>query len=311
MSKRDYYEVLGVSRNATTEEIRKAYRKLAMKYHPDKTKGDKSAEERFKEINEAYEVLSDKEKRKKYDEVGENWQYYQQYGSQAGDFDWSQFSNASGRRTYRFSDNFQDFFSDGGYSDFFEMLFGQGFGSRGRSSQTRSEYSIKGQDLNAELQITLQEAYTGTIKIFRFNKQSIKLKIKPGIEDGHILKLEGKGATGVRGGKPGDLLITIRVLKDSVFERRGNDLYTQLNVDLYTMILGGKVKFKTFKGVVKLDIPKESEQGKILKLSKMGMPVYNNQNVFGDLYVKLNVELPKNLSNKEISLFKELQNLRK
>ena len=296
MEYKNYYNILGVDKKASADEIKKAFRKLAMQYHPDKTKGDKSLEEKFKEINEAYEVLSDAEKRKRYDEVGENWQYYKKSGANQGQgFDWSQFSN-SGRsqRTYR--GNFEDIFGDSGYSDFFEMFFGGGFDSGSKRTKKSGRYPAKrGQDFEAEMEITLQEAYEGTTRIFSHQGQSIKLNIKPGIPDNHILKLPGKGTSGSGGGKSGDLLIRIKVLKDDVFERRGDDLYANLNVDLYKAMLGGKVTFKTFKGTINLEITKETQDGKILRLAKMGMPLYSSPKEFGDLYIKLKVELPKNL----------------
>lgn len=312
MEYKDYYKVLGVDKNATQADIKKAYRKLALKYHPDKTKGDKAAEQKFKEANEANEVLSDPEKRKKYDQLGDQWKYYQQSGGSGG-FDWSRYANQGqrGQTFYQYEGDLGDLFGDSGYSDFFDMLFGQGLGgSQRRKGSTRRSVSLRGQDYTSEIQITLQEAYTGTTRIFKVDGQSIKLKIKPGIPDGNILKLTGKGSTGHGDGQAGDLLITIRIIKDEVFERNGDDLYADIDVDLYAAILGGKVTFKTFKGNVKLDIPKGTENGKVFRLQKMGMPKYDKPNEFGDLYLTVNIKLPKNLSSKEINLFKELQKLR-
>lgn len=304
MDYKDYYKTLGVDKNAPQDEIKKAFRKLAVKYHPDKTKGDKSAEAKFKEVNEAYEVLGDPEKRKKYDAVGENWKYYQQQGA-GGRFDWSQFGSrqGGGGTHYTFEGDPGDIFGGRGYSDFFETLFGRGFGE---SPQRRSE-SLKGQDYTAELEISLEEAYGGTSKIFDVGGQSIKLNIKPGISDGHILRIPGKGTQGTRGGKPGDLLVTVRVNNHPVFERKGDDLYADLNVDLYTAVLGGKAEFRTFKGNININITKESENGKVIRLGKMGMPKYGKAEEFGDLYLKLEVQIPKNLSAKETELFKELR----
>lgn len=311
MEYKDYYKILGVNKNASADEIKKAFRKLALKYHPDKTKGDKSAEEKFKEINEANEVLSDPEKRKKYDRLGESYQYYQQYGNRSQDFDWSQYANAGGgQRSYTFSGDFEDFFGGSGYSDFFDMLFGGGFGRSQKKRRTTRSVQSKGQDYQAEMEISLEEAYSGTARVFKHNNQSIKLNIKPGIPNGHLLKIPGKGASGRGGGPAGDLLIKVNIHPHKTFERRGDDLYANLNLDLYTAVLGGKVQFKTLKGTINIDIAKESEFGKTLRLQKLGMPVYNSPNQFGDLYLKLNIQNPKNLSNKEINLFKELQKLR-
>ncbi|MCX6164670.1 MAG: J domain-containing protein [Ignavibacteriae bacterium] len=311
MDYKDYYKVLGVDKKASSDEIKKAFRKLALKYHPDKAKGDKSAEEKFKEINEANEVLSDSAKRKKYDELGDNYQYYQQSGNQGQGFDWSQYANAGGgQQTYSFSGDFEDLFGGSGYSDFFDTLFGGGLGGSQKKRKGGRAMQSRGHDYQAEMDITLEEAYIGTTKVFKHNGQSIKLNIKPGIPDGHNLKIPGKGSAGRGGGQAGDLLIRVKVLKHKIFERRGDDLYADLKVDLYTAVLGGKVQFKTLKGTIKIDIAKESEFGKTLRLQKLGMPKYGTANEYGDLYLKLNIQMPKNLSNKEIKLFNDLQKLR-
>lgn len=313
MDFKDYYSTLGVNKTASQDEIKKAYRKLALKYHPDRTKGDKTSEQKFKEINEANEVLSDPEKRKKYDQLGKNWKQYQQQGGTQGGFDWSQYTSPGGdggQTYYKFEGDMGDLFGGSGYSDFFDMLFGQsGFGSTHKHSGRRTA-QIRGQDYQGELEITLEEAYKGSSRVFEVNGQSIKLKIKPGIPDGHILKLTGKGSPGMDGGAAGDLLLTIKVLKDPVFERKGNDLYADLNVDLYTAVLGGKTQFKTFKGNVKIDIPKGTPNGKGMRLPKMGMPVYGKENSFGDLYLEVNVQIPSKLSAKETKLFEELRKLK-
>lgn len=317
MDFKDYYTTLGVSKSASQDEIKKAYRKLALKYHPDRTKGDKEAEKKFKEVNEANDVLSDPEKRKKYDQLGENWQSYQQQGGSQGGFDWSQYANMgsdSGQTYYKFEGDMGDLFGSSGYSDFFEMLFGQsargGFSGSRRKSGRRSTV-IRGQDYEAEIQITLEEAYKGTSRVFDLQGQSIKLKIKPGIIDGHVLKLTGKGSPGSGGGSAGDLLLRVKVISDHTFERKGDDLYANVDVDFYTAVLGGKAPFKTFKGSVKIDIPKGTQNGKTLRLQNMGMPKYGKENSFGDLYLKINVLVPQNLSGKEIELFKELQKLKR
>jgi len=305
MEYKDYYKILGVDKKASKDAIKKAYRKLAMKYHPDKAKGDKSAEEKFKGINEANEVLSDPEKRKKYDELGSNWQNYEQAG---GDYGGARYSNQGQGGQY--SGNFEDVFGDSGYSDFFDMFFGGSFGGGGKSRRGGGRsVSTMGQDMQAMIEITLREAFLGTSKVFNYNNQSIKLNIKPGIADGQVLKLAGKGGAGVRGGQAGDLLITIKVLPDAVFDRKGDDLYAYLNVSVYDAVLGGKVEFEMIKGKVKIDIPKECSAGKIFRLSKLGMPKYGKTGESGDLYLTVKIELPKNLSAKEIALFNELKKL--
>jgi curved DNA-binding protein len=315
MDYKDYYKVLGVSKSATQDEIKKAFRKLAVKYHPDKTKGDKASEQKFKEVNEANEVLSDPDKRKKYDQFGENWKSYQQQGGQQGGFDWSQYASprAGGQRQYTYQGDLGDIFGNSGYSDFFETLFGQGFGGgtqqkRGRGG--RRTPAVKGEDMMAELEITLEEAYHGVSKVFNIDGESIKLKIKPGIEDGHVLKIPGKGSPGYNGGTSGDLLISIRITPDHIYERKGDDLYAPLDIELYTAVLGGKASFRSFKGNVKVDISKGSQNGKVLRLQKLGMPKYGKTDDYGNLYLKLNILIPQNLSEKEIQLFKELQKLR-
>lgn len=324
MEYKDYYKILGVDKTATADQIKSAYRKLAMKYHPDKTKGDKAAEEKFKEINEANEVLSNAENRKKYDQLGENWKYYQQSGGNAQDFDWSQYAQGAqggrgGRTSYTYQGDPNDMFGGGAdFSDFFESIFGGagGFGgigggrTSGRRTGGRSNMAYKGDDMTAGLEITLQEAYTGTEKVFNLEGQTIKLKIKPGIKDGHVLKMTGKGGPGMNGGPNGDLLITVNILRDAVFERKGNDLYADANVDIYTAVLGGKIDFKTFKGTIKVNIPKGTQSGKVLKLQGLGMPHYENPSSFGDLYLKINIRVPENLSDKETKLFEELKALR-
>jgi len=312
MEYKDYYKILGVAKSASQDEIKKAFRKLAVKYHPDKNKGNKQAETKFKEISEAYEVLGDPEKRKKYDQVGENWKYYEQAQREGRGFDWSQFGfPGRGEQSFHYEGDLRDLFGKGagGFSDFFEQFFGSGFS--GSRRHTTTPKGLKGQDYTAELDISLEDAYRGTSKILNIGGQSIKLNIKPGIHDGHVLRIPGKGSPGLNGGQPGDLLLTVRVSKDSRFERKGDDLYADVPIDLYTAVLGGKVDVKTFKGTVKLTIPKESSSGKVMRLAKMGMPKYGKPGEFGDLYLKLELQIPKNLTEKEIKLFEELKKLRR
>jgi len=300
MEYKDYYKILGVSKSASKEEIKKAFRKLAVKYHPDKNPGDKTAEAKFKEMNEANEVLSDPEKRKKYDELGSNWNRYQQ----GGGFDWSSYKQQQGN-TGGFQTDFGDLFGGGGgggFSDFFESFFGGG-GSTKRSASRRA---YKGRDMQAELPITLEDAFNGAEKVFEINGQTIKLKIKPGVPDGHQLKLTGKGYAGQGGGGNGDLLLTITINKHPVYERKGDDLYMNHPLDIYTAVLGGSIEIKTLKGQIKLTIPKETDSGKTFRLKNLGMPKYGKESHFGDLYVKVELQTPKNLSKEELKLFKEL-----
>ena len=301
MQFRDYYKILGLKKGASQEEIKKAYKKLAVKYHPDKNPDNKAAEEKFKEINEAYTVLSDAEKRKKYDQYGEDWRYYEQAGSRAYE--------QAGQQRYRGASaggGYEDMFGNAEFSDFFETFFGRGFKSQGQRGP-----GIKGADYNGELDISLQEAYTGTERTFLINGRTHTIKLKPGIENGTILKINGKGGPGVNGGPPGDVFITIKVNPDPVFERRGDDLHTELDVDIYTAVLGGKIQVPTLKGSVKMDLPEETPGGKILRLKNQGMPKYKVPDKFGDLYLKINLQIPTPLSDEEKKLFKKLFDLRK
>jgi curved DNA-binding protein len=297
MNYKDYYKILGVSKTATAEEIKKAFRKLAVKYHPDKNPGDKTAEEKFKEISEANEVLSDPEKRKKYDELGENWQQYQGRGQEA--YGRNQWENSGGQQ-YSYSGGFGD---EGGFSsDFFESFFGGRFGG----GQSRG--SQKGNDYRAEAEISLEEAFNGTTRLMEVNGEKLQMRFKPGTKDGQELRIKGKGGHGINKGERGDIYITVHVPRHPHFEVKGNDLYCEAPIDLYTAILGGKATIHTLKGMIKTDIPKETENGKVLRLKGMGMPVFGKENVYGDLYAKVKVILPKDLSHEEIELFQQLKN---
>ena len=303
MTYKDYYKVLGVANTATPEEIKKAYRKLALKYHPDKTKGDKVAEEKFKDVNEANEVLSDPQKRKKYDQFGADWKHYEEAGAPPGGFNWSKYASNRGGQTHTMSqEEFNAMFNEEDAGDFFETLFGLHPGERrGRRNRT-----IKGDDFEAETTLSLEEAYHGSTRLIKINNQTIRVTIHPGIEDKHVLRVPGKGAVGMNGGANGDLYLTVRISSHPNFQRKGNDLYCDLPVELYTAVLGGKTKIKTLKGIVKIDIPKETPNGKVLRLIGLGMPIYGKKNEFGNLYVKVVILLPDHLSKEEIDLFKKL-----
>ena len=240
--------------------------------------------------------------------MGSNWQYYSQAGGNSEDFDWGRYANQGGTQ-YQYGNNFEDIFGNSGYSDFFDMFFGGSFGGKKSKRGGGRRAPQKGQDFQASLDITLREAYTGVAKVFTFNNQSIKLNIKPGISDGHMLKLSGKGGTGAGGA--GDLLIRINVLHNSIFERKGDDLYANLYIPLYDAVLGGKVEFETIKGKVKIDVTRDCSNGKIFRLAKLGMPKYGKTGESGDLYLTVTIELPRNLSEREIELFTELKKLRK
>lgn len=317
MEYKDYYKVLGVDKSASQEEIKKAYRKLAVKYHPDKNKGDKAAEEKFKEISEANNVLGDPVKRKQYDQLGANWNQYRQAGGDPGGFDWGQYSRqygGAGQTGYGFEGDFGDFFGStggpgagGGFSDFFQNIFGGGFAGGARGARTGG---FKGQDLQASLEISLEEAYSGTTRAFSLNGQQLRIKLKPGIEHGQTLKLKGKGSPAPQGGQPGDLFLTIQVADHPQFKREGKDIRTEVAVDIYSAVLGGKVTVPTLSGPVKLSLPPRTPNEKVLRLKGKGMPVYGKQGQFGDLYVKVKAELPQELTAEEEALFRQLQNLK-
>ncbi len=305
---KDYYKDLGVGKTATPGEIKKAYRTLAVKYHPDKNRGDKSAEEKFKVISEANEVLSDPAKRKKYDQFGADWKHYEEAGGQPGGFDWSKYAGDRAGQTHRTGTNESDTaFGDVGIDDLFEMLFGQHGGRR----QGKRSVVIKGEDLATETTLSLEEAYHGTTRLIQLTGQTIKVTIKPGVADQQMLRIAGKGGRGLGGGPNGDLYLTIKIAPHSEFHRDGNDLHCDLSVDLYTAVLGGKTQVKTLKGKVKVDIPKGTQNGKELRLRGLGMPVYGKKNEFGNLLVKVNVVLPEKLSDEEMKLFGKLVALRK
>lgn len=306
MTYKDYYKELGVSRNATSAEIKKAYRALAKKYHPDKTNGDKSGEEKFKIISEANEVLSDPVKRKKYDEFGADWKHYEAAGAQPGGFDWSKYTNSQSGNSYSQNTRQADSgFTDEGINDLFEMLFGQ------HSGRERGNSAIKGGDLSAEAAISLNEAYHGTVRLIHLNNQTIKVNIKPGVANQQILRIKGKGTHGLNGGANGDLYLTVKIAPHHEFQRKGDDLYCEIPVDLYTAMLGGKIKIITLKDTINLNIPMETPNGKLLRLAGLGMPIHGKKNEFGNLYATVSVKLPEHLSEQEIELFKKLSVLRK
>lgn len=301
MNYKDYYKILGVSRDATAKDIKKAYRKMAAKYHPDKNPDNKDAEEKFKEVNEANEVLSDKDKREKYDTLGSNWEAYKNSGD-----DWKQYTNQGNN-----SSQFYRQSSGGDHSSFFEAFFGGGranpfeggFGSR-------QQRTFTGGNIQAELPITLLEAYQGSKRTFEINNEKLRITIKPGSYDGQQLKVKGKGQLGVNGGTRGDLYIVLAIQPDFNFQRKGDNLVYEAKVDIYTAILGGKIEIPTMSGPVKMTIPEVVDIEKTLRLKGKGMPKYKNPKQYGDLLVKLKIDLPKKLTQEEKDLFKKLKTIR-
>jgi curved DNA-binding protein len=304
MDYKDYYKILGVERKADKPEIQKAYRRLARQYHPDVNPNNKEAEDKFKEINEAYEVLSDPDKRAQYDKFGSEWQRYQQQGgANTGDFDWSRWNQGNGQQyTYTTSQDMGEMFgNDGQFSDFFENLFGQ---SRAQSSGPR-----RGRDSEAPVQITLEEAYRGTSRMLSREGREVEVKIPPGVRTGSRVRLPGQGGPGRNGGQSGDLFLVVEVQPDERFERREDDLYTEFEVPLYTAVLGGKADVPTLDGSVQLVIPPQTQNERLFRVRGKGMPKLKNPAEHGDLYAKIKVRLPTNLSKDEVALFEQLRGL--
>lgn len=294
----DYYKTLGVPKNASAEDIKKAYRKLARKLHPDVNPNDKEAHKKFQQINEANEVLSDPEKRKKYDQYGENWKHADQYekarqqqgqqGFGGGGFGGEEYTYSSG--------------DEGDFSDFFESLFG---GARGRRSQAK----YRGQDYNAELQLSLTNAYATHKQTITISGKNVRITIPAGVENGQQIKLKGYGSPGVNGGPNGDLFITFNIKNDTNLKREGNDLYKTEDVDLYTALLGGEKTIDTMSGKIKLKVNPETQNGTKIRLKGKGFPVYKKEGQFGDMYITWNIKLPTNLTQKQKDLFTELSKL--
>lgn len=293
----DYYKVLEIDKKATDAEIKKAFRKLARKYHPDINPNDKDAEKKFKEINEANEVLGNAEKRKKYDAYGQNWKHAAEYEKANQD-----------QRYYNQSQPHEDFNSYGrdgdDYSDFFESLFGNSNRGRNRSQQ------YKGADFNTELNLDLQEVYNTHKRTVAINGQNIRFTIPAGVENGQTIKIAGHGGDGISGGPKGDLYITFTINNHPDFKRDKDHLYTTVALDLYKAVLGGEITVATFDGKVKLKIAPGTQNGTQVKLKGKGFPVYKSEGHFGDLYITFQIKIPTNLSNKELELFTELSKLR-
>jgi len=311
MDYKDYYKILGVDKNADEKEIKKAYRRLARQFHPDMNPGDKAAEARFKEINEANEVLSDPEKRRKYDELGTNYQRWQQAGAQGNGFDWSQWmTGAPGGTRVEYAD-FDDIFGgNSGFSDFFEAIFG-GASMRGapRGTGTRGRVSAAPRDIEQEVEITLEEAFRGTQRLMEVDGRRLEVKIPAGVKTGSKVRMAGEGPASGRSGARGDIYLVIRVLPHPTFERRGDDLHCEAPVDLFTALLGGEVRVPTFAGPVVLRIPPSTQSGRSFRLTQQGMPKLRSTE-HGDLYVKVRVMLPEKLTDREQQLVREWARLR-
>lgn len=302
----DYYKILGIDKKSSADQIKKAYRKLARKYHPDVNPGDKQAEKKFKEINEANEVLSHPQNREKYDKYGENWkhgeeyekaqQQQRQYQSQQGG-SYSDFGGAG--------------FDEGAdFSDFFQSMFGGG-GGFGQSSRGSASGKFKGQDVSAELNLHLRDAAKTHQQTFDINGKKVRITIPAGVADGQKIKLKGHGNPGVNGGPNGDLFITFNIKDDAHFKRNGDDLMSDVEIDFYTAILGGEVPIKTLDGSVNLKVKPETANGTKVRLKGKGFPIYKKEGEFGDLFVTYKIKIPTNLTAKEKELFQQLKDLRR
>ncbi|MEA1847350.1 J domain-containing protein [Chryseobacterium sp. MHB01] len=300
----DYYKILGVDKNATQEDIKKAYRKLARKLHPDLNPDDKEAERKFKEINEANEVLSNPENRAKYDKYGEHWKHGEEYEKAQQQ---QQQQRQSHGNNYSSGFSGADFGEGEDFSDFFQSMFG-GTGGFGRSSRGSASGKFKGQDVHAELNLSLKDAATTHQQTFDINGKKVRITIPAGVYDGQQIKLKGHGNPGYNGGPNGDLYITFTIPADPDFERIGDDLKTKVAIDLYTAVLGGDVNVNTLTGSVNLKVKPETQNGMTVRLKGKGFPVYKKEGEFGDLFVTYDVKLPTNLTNEQKQLFEQLKN---
>lgn len=302
----DYYSILGVSKTASADDIKKAYRKLARKYHPDINPNDEEAKKKFQQVNEANEVLSDSEKRKKYDEYGENWKHAEEYEkarqqqSQNGGFaDFGSFGGFGSGTSYSFGDN------DGEFSDFFESLFGRARSSSGRGSSR----GFRGQDFTSEFHLSMRDVYETHKRTITINGKNLRITIPAGAADGQTIKLAGQGGTGANGGPNGDLYITFVITEDPNFKRVGDDLYTTADVSIYTAVLGGEETVDTYTGKVKLKVPAGTQNGTKVRLKGKGFPVYKQEGKFGDLIITYNISIPTNLNAEQKELFEKLAKL--
>lgn len=294
MSYIDYYKILGVPKNASEKDIKKAYRKLARLYHPDLNPNDKEAERKFKEVNEAHEVLSHPENRKKYDEYGKDWKHAEEFEKAK-----QQQQQYQGSRQQQYHGNFEE----NDFSDFFESMFGGG-------SRQHSRTMFRGQDFNAELQLDLKDVFTTHKRTLTVNNKNIRITIPAGVENGQVIKIKGHGGKGVNNGPNGDLYIKFNIVNNTNFKRDKENLYTTVSLDLYKALLGGDVMVDTFDGKVKLKVKPETQNGTQVKLKGKGFPVYKKEGQFGDLYITYNIKTPTNLTEKEKELFTELSKLR-
>lgn len=301
----DYYQVLGIDRTANQDEIKRAYRKLARKYHPDLNPGDDEAKKKFQQLNEANEVLNDVEKRKKYDQYGENWRNADPYrAAQQENTSRSANQQRTSENPFGNADfNYSGNYDTGEYSDFFEELFGSRFGGEKRSGRRAS---FRGQDLETILNISLQQAAETHQQTFSIaGRNNIRITVPAGVRDGQKIRLKGQGGPGINGGPDGDLYLIFRINPDHRFERRGDDLYTRLQIDLRTALLGGEIVADTLTGKIKVKIAPETQNGTTIRLKGKGFPLYKQPQSFGDLYATIDVKLPSHLTDEQKELFQK------
>ena len=300
----DYYKILGIQKDASAEQIKKAYRKLARKFHPDVNPGDKESERKFKELNEANEVLSHPENRKKYDQYGENWKHGEEYAKaqqqQQKQYQSQQQGGFSGA----------DFGEGEDFSDFFQSMFGGNSGGFGRNTRGSASGKFKGQDVSAEINLHLKDAATTHQQTFEINGKKVRITIPAGVADGQKIKLSGHGNPGQNGGPNGDLFITFNIKEDPHFKRKGDDLTSEVEIDLYTAVLGGEVLIKTLDGSVNLKVKPETQNGTKVRLKGKGFPRYKKEGEFGDLFVTYMIKIPTHLTEKEKQLFQQLKDLK-
>ncbi len=292
MDYKDYYKILGVERKASADDIRKAYRKLAMQHHPDKNPGDKKAEDKFKEINEAYQVLSDEQKRARYDQLGSAYSNFRTSGGRPGDFQWDDWFQQGGGGQRGYGNAEDPFGGAGGFSDFFRSIFGEAVRSSARSQAAQQGYQ-------QEVDISFQEAYEGTTRQLQSNERKLQVRIPAGVKTGSKVRVAGAGPEGL------DLYLVVNVTDEDKFERNGQDLYTTSALNIFTLILGGETDVETPTGKVKLSIPAGTQTDQVFRLAGRGMPHLKNPSTKGDLFVKLKVQVPKYLSSKQRELLEE------
>ena len=287
----DYYKVLGIDKNATQDDIKKAYRKLARKLHPDLNPDDKEAHKKFQQVNEANEVLSDPEKRKKYDQYGKDWQHAEQ-------FEQARQSQQQGFGRETFSGDF----NEGDFSDFFASMFGDKGSGGFRQRQTK----FRGEDYHAELKLNLTDVYKTHQQVMTVNNKNIRITIPAGVENGQQIKIKAHGGPGINGGPNGDLYISFHIINNTIFRRDGNDLHTSVDLDLYTAVLGGEIIIDTLDGKVKLRVKHETQNGTKRRLKGKGFPVYKKEGEFGDMVITFHIKIPTNLTDKQKELFEQL-----